>query len=216
MNSWEAVIPLLQEGYHQLLLEKVDALRQEKTIYPPPGRVFYALEQTPFEAVKVVLLGQDPYHGPGQAMGLAFSVPEEVTPPPSLRNIFKEIQNDIYNGERKKFSPDLTRWARQGVLLLNAILTVEEGKPGSHRNLGWQAITDQIIEILSQKREYLVFMLWGAHAQAKQALIDTGKHLILEAPHPSPLSAKRGFFGCRHFSQANQYLAEHGQAPIEW
>ncbi|MCI0528558.1 MAG: uracil-DNA glycosylase, partial [Nitrospira sp.] len=209
MKSWEEVIPLLKEGHHQELIKQVDAIRQQATVYPPPGRIFYALQMTPFDEVKVVILGQDPYHGAGQAMGMAFSVPEGVTPPPSLRNIFKEIEKDVYNGKRQKFSPDLTRWAKQGVLLLNVVLTVEEGKANSHRTLGWQQITDQIIQKLSQERDHLVFILWGAHAQAKKEFIDSTKHLVLEAPHPSPLSAKRGFFGSRHFSQANQYLLAH-------
>ncbi len=216
MESWIAHIPLLQSGYHRQLLAQVAALRATATIYPPQERIFYALEMTPFDAVQVVLLGQDPYHGPGQAHGLAFSVPEGVKAPPSLKNIFKEIERDVYGGVKQTFSTDLTRWARQGVLLLNAILTVEAGKPASHQKLGWQALTDQIIQSLSEQREGLVFMLWGAYAQAKRALINPTRHLILETVHPSPLSAKRGFFGCGHFSAANRYLMEHGGRPIQW
>jgi uracil-DNA glycosylase len=171
---------------------------------------------TPFTAVKVVLLGQDPYHGPGQAQGLAFSVPEEVKAPPSLRNIFKEIEADVYGGESQEFSTDLTRWAKQGVLLLNTILTVEAKKAGSHKNLGWQPLTDQIVEQLSLKREHLVFMLWGAQAKAKRDLVAQDNHLILEAAHPSPFAAHHGFFGSHHFSQANDYLTVHGLTPIVW
>ena len=216
MDSWIDNIPLMQSGYHHQLKNRINALRKKTTIYPPPEMVFRALEITPFFGVRVVLLGQDPYHGPGQAHGLAFSVPEEVKPPPSLRNIFKEIAADIYAGEPPAYSTDLIRWAKQGVLLLNASLTVEAKKAGSHRRFGWQPLTDQIVEQLSQKREYLVFILWGAHAQAKRPLIDPEKHLILEAPHPSPLSAKRGFFGCRHFSKTNAYLQAHNLEPIVW
>jgi uracil-DNA glycosylase len=206
----------MAEGYHRDLREKVNAMRETKTIYPPPGRVLYALAVTPFDVVRVVIVGQDPYHGPGQANGLAFSVPEDVKAPPSLRNIFKEVRRDVYDGEQKAFSPDLTRWAEQGVLLLNVSLTVEAGKAGSHSALGWRRLTDQIIAQLSAEREHLVFMLWGNHAQSKRELIDDDRHLILEAAHPSPLSAQRGFFGCGHFSQANAYLVAHGSAPVVW
>jgi uracil-DNA glycosylase len=216
LETWETRVPLLAEGYHREMLATVDELRQTTTIYPPPGRVFYALAMTPFHAVRVVIVGQDPYHGPGQADGLAFSVPEVVKAPPSLRNIFKEVQRDVYDGQPRSFSTDLTRWAKQGVLLLNASLTVEAGKAASHRDLGWHRLTDQIIAQLSAGRESLVFMLWGSHAQSKRPLIAAPRHLVLEAPHPSPLSAHRGFFGCGHFSQANAYLVAHGHAPIVW
>jgi uracil-DNA glycosylase len=216
MKTWEEVIPLLKSGYHHEMMAKVGELRQDKIIYPPPELVFNALELTPFDEVKVVILGQDPYHGKGQAHGLAFSVPEGKKAPPSLQNIFREIETDIYNGESQNFSPNLTRWAAQGVLLLNVTLTVEAKKANSHQRLGWGKLTDQIIEKLSQEREHLVFILWGANAQAKKPLIDANKHLILEAPHPSPYSAERGFFGSRHFSQANRYLEAHGRKPIEW
>jgi len=214
--NWTAAIPRLQAGDHQALSATVARLRQEQTIYPPQAQLFTALELTPFAAVKVVLLGQDPYHGPGQAHGLAFSVPEGVKPPPSLRNIFKEVSADVYGGNPPDFSTDLSRWAEQGVLLLNTVLTVEAGRAGSHRSLGWQALTDQIVAQLSRQREHLVFMLWGNQAQAKRPMLDPARHLILEAAHPSPLSAHRGFLGCGHFSQANRYLTAHGLSPIRW
>ncbi len=216
LETWETRVPLMAAGYHRDLVAEVDALRQTATIYPAPERVFYALRVTPFEAVRVVIVGQDPYHGPGQADGMAFSVPEGVEAPPSLRNIFKEVQRDVYGGAPRAFSNDLTRWARQGVLLLNVSLTVEARKAASHKDLGWRALTDQIIAQLSLGRERLVFLLWGSHAQSKKPLIDAERHLILEAPHPSPLSAHRGFFGCGHFSQTNAYLIAHGSAPIVW
>ena len=217
MQSWQTEIPLMMRGYHTELVTKVDAMREHSTLYPPPDRVFYALQLVPFNKVQVVIVGQDPYHGEGQANGLAFSVPEGIRTPPSLRNIFKEIQNDVYDGQPlPNASPDLARWAEQGVLLLNASLTVEAGKAASHRALGWQALTDQIIEQLSQKRSNLVFLLWGRHAQAKRDLIAPDRHQILEAAHPSPLSARHGFFGCRHFSKTNAYLEKHGGTPIRW
>ncbi|MBN1878113.1 MAG: uracil-DNA glycosylase [Anaerolineae bacterium] len=216
MKTWRDMIPLWHSGYVDEMLSKVDALRTTITIYPPPEQVFTAFELTPFDKVQVVLVGQDPYHGPGQAQGLAFSVPEGIRIPPSLRNIFKEITQDIYQGKVRPFSTDLTRWATQGVFLLNAALTVEAGKAASHKDLGWHTFTDEVIIQLSLKREHLVFLLWGRHAQSKRPLIDAGKHLILEATHPSPLSARNGFFGCKHFSQANAYLAMHGGTPIVW
>jgi len=216
VETWTSAIPLLQQGYHLKLLRQVAQLRSERIIYPAQDQILRALEITPFPAVRVVILGQDPYHGEGQAHGLAFSVPREVAPPPSLRNIFREIQQDLHEGDSHPFSPDLTSWARQGVLLLNSILTVEGGCAGSHRDLGWERLTDQFIEQLSRQRENLVFLLWGASARAKVPLIDPQRHLILEAPHPSPLSAYRGFFGCRHFSQTNEHLRRYGLPPIEW
>ena len=216
METWEQAIPLMQAGYHREIVERVGAIRTSRVVYPPPDRVLYALQVTPFPDVRVVIVGQDPYHGEGQAHGLAFSVPAGVKSPPSLRNIFKEVVQDVCGGKPQAFSTDLTRWAKQGVLLLNAVLTVEAGNPGSHRKLGWRALTDQIIERLSQDRKHLVFLLWGAFAQSKRPLIDLDQHLVLVAPHPSPLSARRGFFGCGHFSKANQYLAQHGQEPIGW
>ena len=189
-------------------------LRAGKTIFPPPRCIFAALDATPFEQVKVVILGQDPYHGPGQAHGLCFSVLPGVPPPPSLVNIFSEIGRDL--GIARPDHGCLIPWARQGVLLLNAVLTVERGLAGSHQGKGWEGFTDNVIDHLNREREGLVFLLWGSHAQAKGALIDTRRHRVLKAPHPSPLSAHRGFIGCGHFSKANQWLSEHGQSEIDW
>lgn len=216
LASWVAAVPLMAQGYHAEMASRARDLREHATIYPPQDRIFHALELTSFDAVKVVILGQDPYHGAGQAHGLAFSVPEGVTPPPSLRNILKEVAQDVYAGRLPSPATDLSRWARQGVLLLNAILTVEAGKPGSHEALGWLALTDAIIAALSARQARLVFMLWGRFAQSKRDKIDDRRHLVLTAPHPSPLSAHRGFFGSGHFSGANAYLEAHGQTPIRW
>jgi len=216
VKSWVQAVPLLREGYCEELLQTVDKLRQRNAIYPAPSQVMHALELTSFKNTKIILLGQDPYHGENQAHGLAFSVPEGTRTPPSLRNIFKEIAADVYANESGDYSTDLSRWAHQGVLLLNAALTVEAGKAGSHRDLGWHALTDQIVATLSQRRRHLVFLLWGAHAQGKRGLINTKNHLVLESAHPSPLSAYRGFFSCRHFSQANAYLQEHGKKAVRW
>jgi len=216
LETWVDVVPAMRNGLHVALLARVAVMRLTTPIYPAQERVLRALELTDFDAVRVVILGQDPYHGPGQADGLAFSVPEGVQAPPSLRNIFDEIQRDVYGGQPQPFSTDLSRWARQGVLLLNAVLTVEAGKAASHQGLGWEPLTDEIVATLAQQREHLVFMLWGRFAQSKHRLIDGRRHLILEAPHPSPLSASQGFLGCGHFSKANRYLAEHGFAPIQW
>jgi uracil-DNA glycosylase len=216
MQTWTAAVPLFKTGYHLELQTQVGTLRRTCTVYPAANQVFRAFELTAFDQVRVVLLGQDPYHGPGQAHGLAFSVPDGVRTPPSLSNVFKEIQRDIYNDAPQVFATDLSRWARQGVLLLNATLSVEAGVPGSHKGLGWAVLTDQVIKILSDQHKGLVFMLWGAPARAKASLVDVEKHLLLEAPHPSPLAAYRGFFGCRHFSQANRYLRASGSEPIVW
>ncbi len=216
MDSWVAHVPLMADGGHHEMLDAVAEIRRTKMVYPPVGKEFYALDVTPFDAVKVVIVGQDPYHGEGQAHGLAFSVPKGVDPPPSLRNIFKEVGRDVYDGEPPAFPTDLTRWAEQGVLLLNTILTVEAGDAGSHASLGWQRLTNAIIQQLSRQREHLVFMLWGKKAQAKRSLLNDHQHLILEAPHPSPLSAWRGFFGCGHFSAANAYLRQQGKSPVVW
>lgn len=185
-----------------------------KTIYPKDGQIFNALNTTPFDKVRVVILGQDPYHGEGQAHGLSFSVPEGVKPPPSLVNIYKEIAAEY--GAPVPRHGDLTNWAKQGVLLLNATLTVENGLAGSHQNKGWEEFTDAIIRAINDTHTHIVFLLWGSYAQKKGAFIDRNKHLILTAPHPSPLSAHRGFLGCGHFKKANNYLIEHGQTPIDW
>jgi uracil-DNA glycosylase len=189
-------------------------LRAGKTIYPPPKRIFAALDTTPFDAVKVVILGQDPYHGPGQAHGLCFSVLPGVPAPPSLENIFKEIERDL--GIPRPDHGCLIPWARQGVLLLNSVLTVERGLAGSHQGKGWEGFTDAVVDHLNRERENLVFLLWGSYAQAKGKLIDTRRHCVLKAPHPSPLSAHRGFIGCGHFSRANAWLREHGLTEIDW
>lgn len=182
--------------------------------YPPGGRIFNAFSQTPFEQTKVVILGQDPYHEPGQAMGLSFSVPDGVALPPSLKNIYEEIRNEF--GTPSPVSGDLTRWAHQGVLLLNATLTVRRGQAGSHQRRGWETFTDAAIRSLATEREHLVFLLWGSYAGQKAAFIDTQRHLVLRSAHPSPLSAYRGFFGNHHFQLANDYLFAHGQTPIQW
>lgn len=183
-------------------------------VYPPASRIFAAFDETPFDKVKVVIIGQDPYHGPGQANGLCFSVSDGVPFPPSLRNIFTEIHDDT--GVPIPETGNLDRWARQGVLLLNATLTVREHQPKSHAGWGWEEFTDEAIRRLSAERTGLVFMLWGSDAIRKSQMIDRSKHLLLTAPHPSPLSAYRGFFGCRHFSKANEWLIAHGQTPIQW
>lgn len=185
-----------------------------RTVYPPASRIFAALDACPFSRVKVVIIGQDPYHGPGQANGLCFSVAPGVAMPPSLVNILKEVQTDT--GAPMPSNGDLSRWAEQGVLLLNTSLTVEAHRPASHSGHGWEFMTDEAIRRLSAGREHLVFMLWGSHAGRKAELIDSTRHLILRSVHPSPLSAYRGFFGCRHFSRANEYLAAHGVTPIVW
>ena len=216
MQSWINAIPLLQEGYHQELLKLVADLRQTQSIFPPQDQIFRALELTSFDQVKVIILGQDPYHGAGQAHGLAFSVPQGIVAPPSLRNIFKEIDADLGQENPTLRSTDLTRWAQQGVLLLNDTLTVVEGQAASHQHLGWQALTDQIVEKLSADRPRLVFLLWGNHAKNKGRWVDTTKHMVLSAAHPSPLAAHRGFWGCRHFSLTNEYLEKHGQQSIHW
>lgn len=193
-------------------------LRQRKAagarVYPPGPQIFAAFEATPFDAVKVVVLGQDPYHGPGQAHGLCFSVRPGVPVPPSLDNMFKEIQRDL--GIARPDHGYLMPWARQGVLLLNAVLTVEEGRAGAHQGKGWEGFTDHVVDVLNREREGLVFLLWGSYAQKKGAIVDPRRHRVLRTTHPSPLSAHRGFLGCGHFSAANEYLARHGQAPIDW
>jgi uracil-DNA glycosylase len=195
----------------QFLLERK---RNGVVIYPPGDRIFNAMDSTAFNDVKVVILGQDPYHGPGQAHGLCFSVGDGVVVPPSLVNIYQEIEQDL--GSRAPASGNLQHWADQGVLLLNAVLTVERGQAGAHQGKGWERFTDRIVSELNGDRDGLVFMLWGSYAMKKGAHIDRDRHLVLAAPHPSPLSAHRGFFGCRHFSRANTWLQQHGQEPIHW
>ena len=197
--------------------ELTDFVRQEYAttrVYPPGSQMFAAFDACPFEQVKVVILGQDPYHEPGQAHGLCFSVNDGVPFPPSLQNIFKEIHDDL--GTPIPTSGNLTRWAQQGVLLLNATLTVRAHQAGSHQNKGWEQFTDAVIHALAQEREHLVFILWGSYAQRKGDFIDRSRHSVLQSPHPSPLSAHRGFFGNRHFSRANEYLQAHGITPIQW
>lgn len=193
-------------------------LRQRKaagaTVYPPGSEIFAAFDATPFDAVKVVILGQDPYHGPGQAHGLCFSVRPGVPVPPSLDNIYKELARDT--GFVRPDHGCLLPWARRGVLLLNSVLTVEAGQAGSHQGKGWEGFTDHVVDVLNREREHLVFLLWGSYAQKKGAVIDPRRHRVLKAPHPSPLSAHRGFLGCGHFSAANQYLVRTGQAPVDW
>lgn len=215
-ESWKAV--LKNEFSKSYFLEAVTFIKTEKalnkTIYPPGGLIFNAFNHTPFNKVKVVILGQDPYHGKGQAHGLSFSVPDGVRPPPSLINIFKELHDDT--GQPIPNSGNLTSWADHGVLLLNASLTVREGEPNSHSKIGWTQFTDSVISIISAEKEHVVFMLWGKYAQEKQALIDETKHLVLKAAHPSPYSAYNGFFGCKHFSKANKYLMDNGIDPVDW
>ena len=213
--SWKAHVGYWFERPEMKALSEF--LRTEKAngkvIFPPGPQIFAALNATPFDKVKVVILGQDPYHGPNQAHGLCFSVQPGVRPPPSLENIFKEIERDL--GIPRPDHGCLTPWAHQGVLLLNAVLTVERGLAGSHQGKGWEGFTDACIDALNREREHLVFMLWGNYAQAKGRLIDRQRHLVLKAPHPSPL-ARGGFDGCGHFSRANDYLKAHGQTPIDW
>jgi uracil-DNA glycosylase len=203
-----------EKPYFEKLIEFVKSEYARHVVYPPGKSIFNAFDLCPFSSVKVVIIGQDPYHGPGQAHGLCFSVNDGVPFPPSLRNIFKEIQNDL--SIPVPSSGNLERWAKQGVLLLNATLTVRADQPGSHQKMGWETFTDAAIKKLSAKHNHLVFLLWGAYAQRKKELIDTSRHLVLESVHPSPLSASRGFFGNNHFSRTNAYLATNGKTPITW
>lgn len=214
--SWKARLAAQFDGerMQQLSAFLRDRRAAGARIFPPARCLFAALDATPFEAVKVVILGQDPYHGPGQAHGLCFSVNPGVPVPPSLANIFTELERDL--GIPRPDHGCLLPWARQGVLLLNAVLTVEEGRAGAHAGRGWEEFTDAVIAALDSGREHLVFLLWGAYAQKKGRIIDTRRHRVLRAPHPSPLSAHRGFIGCGHFSATNQYLQRHGIAPIDW
>lgn len=215
-ESWRAVLgdeletPHMQE-LRRFLVAEVAAGRR---FYPPAPLVFNAIALTPFDQVRVVILGQDPYHGPGQAMGLCFSVPDGVPPPPSLRNIYEELARDL--GIPRPTTGDLTPWAERGVLLLNAVLTVSPGKPASHAGKGWELFTDRAIRELSERREGIVFLLWGRYAQDKGTIVDSTRHHVLKAPHPSPYSAASGYFGCCHFSKVNALLEAGGQEPIDW
>ena len=214
--SWKARVGdyLLREEMQRLSAFLRERKAAGARIFPPGPRIFGALEATPFDATRVVVLGQDPYHGAGQAHGLCFSVQPGVPVPPSLDNIFKELQRDL--GVPRPDHGCLLPWARQGVLLLNAVLTVEEGRAGAHAGKGWEGFTDHVVDTLDREREGLVFLLWGSHAQKKGARIDRRRHKVLVAPHPSPLSAFRGFIGCGHFSAANDWLRARGEAPIDW
>ena len=214
--SWKEI--LQQEFSKPYFLQLVNFLKTEraagKTIYPPGQLIFNAFNTTPFDRLKVLILGQDPYHGPGQAHGLCFSVPHGIAPPPSLINIFKELQSDI--GLTPPSHGNLTHWAQQGVMLLNASLTVRANEPMSHANIGWAEFTNSVIGKISSLKKNVVFILWGKFAQEKQALIDETRHYLLKAAHPSPFSADKGFFGCRHFSKTNEWLVGHGIDPIDW
>ena len=214
--TWQDVLAGEKEkDYFKKILQFLKEQRtRRKTIYPPQPEIFNALKLTPYADVKVVIIGQDPYHGPNQAHGLCFSVKQGVEPPPSLKNIFKELREDV--GIDVPEHGCLEKWTQQGVLLLNAVLTVEARNPGSHSNIGWQRFTDKVIEALNEHPQGIVFMLWGAYAQRKGEMIDTSKHKVLKAAHPSPFSAHRGFLGCKHFSKANELLQEMGREPIEW
>lgn len=215
--GWKLV---LKEEFEQpYFKDLVELLKNEKQsnqkIFPPGNQIFNAFNLTDFDQVKIVILGQDPYHGPGQAHGLSFSVTPPTPLPPSLKNIFKEIQSDI-GVKMPKHHGDLSPWARQGVLLLNATLTVRANDPNSHSGIGWQKFTDAVVRKLNENKQHLVFILWGNFAKQKGEFIDQKKHLVLKAAHPSPFSADKGFFGCRHFSMTNEYLVKHGQEPINW
>ncbi|MCQ2345812.1 MAG: uracil-DNA glycosylase [Paludibacteraceae bacterium] len=214
-ESWREVLqPEFDKPYFEMLTSFVRREYQTKQCFPPAGLIFNAFNSCPFQRVRVVIIGQDPYHEPGQAHGLCFSVNEGVQVPPSLENIYKELNRDLQIPISS--SGNLQHWADQGVLLLNATLTVEAHRAGSHQNKGWEELTDAAIAALNQRREHIVYMLWGSYAQRKGQFIDRRRNLVLTAPHPSPLSAYRGFIGCGHFSQANQYLMQHGLQPIQW
>ena len=214
-KSWQEVLQVeFDKPYFESLVSFVKQEYASNTIFPPAGQIFNAFNTCPFNNVKVVILGQDPYHGPGQAHGLCFSVNDGIQFPPSLQNIFKEITSDL--GIPVPKTGNLTRWAEQGVLLLNATLTVRASQAGSHQGKGWEEFTDAVIKTISEKAENVVFILWGSYAIKKKTLINASKHCILTAPHPSPLSSYRGFFGCKHFSQTNTYLTSKGKTPIEW
>ncbi|MGN1014391.1 MAG: uracil-DNA glycosylase [Butyricicoccus sp.] len=214
-NEWDSLLAEeFEKDYYKQLREFLKAEYKAGPVYPPMEDLFTALKYTSYSDVRIVILGQDPYHGPGQAHGMSFSVRPGVPMPPSLQNIFKELHDDI-----GIFTPPtgyLVPWAREGVLLLNTVLTVREGQPNSHKGKGWEQLTDRIISLLGQREEPMVFLLWGSNARKKKELITAPQHLILECAHPSPLSAHRGFFGCRHFSQANEFLYRHGAEPVDW
>lgn len=213
--SWKKALDAeFGQGYFSTLAEFVKNEYKTTKVYPAPAQIFRAFDECPFDDVKVVIIGQDPYHGPGQAHGLCFSVGKNIAIPPSLKNIFKEIADDI--GTPLTQDGDLSRWAKQGVFLLNATLTVREGQAGSHQGKGWEKFTDAAIKVISDQREGIVFLLWGRFAQQKESLIDTSKHFVLKTVHPSPLSAYAGWFGCKHFSKANDYLIANGKQPIQW
>jgi uracil-DNA glycosylase len=214
-ESWKEVLgEEFNQPYFIALKGFLLSEKKQHTIYPPGSKIFEAFNLTPFDNVKVVILGQDPYHGPGQAHGLCFSVPDGIAPPPSLINIFKELRSDT--GLPVPGHGNLENWAKQGVLLINATLTVRANQAGSHQKKGWETFTDKVIETLSERRNNLVFILWGNYAQQKSVLIDSRRHLILKSVHPSPLSASRGFFGCKHFSKTNAYLTQNYIEPIDW
>ena len=215
MKAWDEILAEeMQKDYYQELQAFVQKRRAEVRVFPEEKNVFNALELTPFESVKVVILGQDPYHGFGQAHGLSFSVKKGIPLPPSLRNIYKELQEDI--GGELPTEGDLSHWAKQGVLLLNTVLTVEEGNANSHKGMGWERLTNRLIESLNELNHPVIFILWGKPAQDKEKLITNPSHVILKAPHPSPLSAYRGFFGSKPFSKVNEILIQQGQTPIRW
>tara|TARA_Y100000588_G_scaffold349078_1_gene399198 strand:- start:235 stop:957 length:723 start_codon:yes stop_codon:yes gene_type:complete len=226
-SSWKDALAKEFDAAYLLRLRTflIGEKRAHKTVYPAGSEIFKALDSCPLPDTRVVIIGQDPYHGPHQAHGLCFSVPRGVAPPPSLENIFREIEDDMGNESAPggidggKIVPGkgcLETWAEQGVLLLNSVLTVVRGRAGSHQGKGWETFTDRVVEVINRDREHVVFMLWGSYAQRKGEIVSRDKHCVLTAPHPSPLSAHRGFFGCRHFSKANQYLEAHGQIPVNW
>lgn len=209
--SWKKVLEgEFEKDYFVKLAEFVRNEYKNGTVYPPPGFIFRAFDSTPFDKVKVIILGQDPYHGDKQANGLSFAVNDGIPLPPSLQNIYKELGADL------NVDGDITKWPKQGVLLLNATLTVKANSPGSHQKKGWEEFTDAVIKVLSEQKEHLVFILWGAYAQNKGRIIDENKHLVIKSPHPSPFSAHSGFFGSKPFSQCNSYLIVNGEAPIDW
>ncbi|MFC7681600.1 uracil-DNA glycosylase [Paenibacillus sp. GCM10028914] len=214
-NDWDAVLQQeIEKPYFEELCTKIVEEYENHTVYPPKEDIFRALKQTPYKDTKVVILGQDPYHGPGQAEGLSFSVKPGVRIPPSLHNIYKEMTADL--GISAPSHGSLMHWANQGVLLLNAVLTVREGQPNSHKGLGWETFTDAVIAQLNERNTPMVFILWGSYAQKKGAIVDRSRHMVLESSHPSPLAARRGFFGSRPFSRANAFLEEKGIKPVKW